>query len=222
MEAIKVLLVDDHEVVRQGLRHMLEADDEIEIVAEAASCNEALAQAELVSPDVVLMDVKMPGVNGVEITRRLKQRQPACNVIMLTLYEEYLAQAVEAGAAGYLVKDIKREELSSAIKKVCRGETVLSESFRSRPQAAQNLLRQFQDLLRPARGAPGSAGRLTHREVEILSYVARGFANKQIGYTLGITEQTIKNHMTSILQKLNAQDRTQAVVMGLQQGLISV
>jgi len=201
---------------------MLEADEEIKIVAEAASCNEALAQAELVSPDVVLMDIKMPGVNGVEATRRLKQRQPACNVIMLTLYEEYLAQAVEAGAAGYLVKDVKREELSSAIKRVSRGETVLSESFRAKPQAAQNLVQQFRDVLRPRNRTPGSPGHLTPREVEILGYVAQGYANKEIANTLGITEQTIKNHMSSVLQKMEAQDRTQAVVLGIKRGLITL
>lgn len=222
MEAIKVLVVDDHEVVRQGLRHMLEADEEIQIVAEASGCEEALAQAGLVSPDVVVMDIKMPGLNGVEATRRLKKKHPACNVIMLTLYEEYLAEAIEAGATGYLVKDTKREELSNAIKRVSRGETVISESFRMRPQIAEHLLEQFRGLLRPGRGVPGSPGSLSAREAEVLSYVAQGFANRQIAYTLGITEQTIQNHMTSILQKLDAQDRTQAVVLGLQHGLITV
>jgi len=131
---IKILLVDDHRVVREGLRHMLELEVDIEVVGEAADAKEALNQVKLLSPDIILLDIKMPGMDGVELTRHLKEKQPSCNVIMLTLYEEYLAQAMEAGASGYLLKDIERAELAQAIRQVQRGGAVISESITSKPR----------------------------------------------------------------------------------------
>ena len=131
---IQILLVDDHQVVREGLRHMLELEEDMEVVGEAADAEEALTQVESLFPEVILMDIKMPGMDGVELTRQLKEKQLPCNVIMLTLYEEYLAQAIEAGAAGYLLKDIARAELAQAIRQVHRGEVVISESITSKSQ----------------------------------------------------------------------------------------
>jgi len=131
---IRILLVDDHQVVREGLRHMLGREEDIEVVGEAGDAQLALTQVELLSPDVILMDIKMPGVDGIELTRRVKEKQLSCNVIMLTLYDEYLAQAIEAGAAGYLLKDTKRAELVQAIKRVHRGEVVISESITPKPR----------------------------------------------------------------------------------------
>jgi len=131
---IRVLLVDDHQVVREGLRHMLGREEDIEVVGEAADAKLALSQVELLSPDVILMDIKMPGVDGIELTRRVKEKQLPCNVIMLTLYDEYLSQAIEAGAAGYLLKDAKRTELIQAIRQVHRGEVVISESITPKSQ----------------------------------------------------------------------------------------
>ncbi len=131
---IQILLVDDHQVVRDGLQHMLGQEEDMEVAGQSASSEEALSQVEKLSPNIVLMDIKMPGEDGIEVTRRLLAKQSSCKVIMLTLYDEYLAQAMEAGAAGYLLKDIKRAELAQAIRQVHRGQIVISESITSRPR----------------------------------------------------------------------------------------
>ena len=129
MDTIRILLVDDHQVVREGLRRMLELEADMKVVGEAGDAKEALTQVELLSPEVILMDIKMPGVGGIELTRQLKEKQPSCNIIMLTLYDEYLAEAIEAGAVGYLLKDAKRAELTQAIRQVHHGEVVISDSI---------------------------------------------------------------------------------------------
>ncbi len=131
---IRVLLVDDHQVVREGLQHMLKQEEDMEVVGQSANAEEALSQVEMLSPNIVLMDIKMPGVDGIELTRRIKEKQPFCNVIMLTLYDEYLAEAIEAGAVGYLLKDAKRAELTQAIRQVHQGEVVISESITAKPR----------------------------------------------------------------------------------------
>ena len=136
---IRVLVVDDHQVVREGLQHLLGQEEDIEIVGQGANSKEALSQVDTLSPNIVLMDIKMPEVDGIKLTRQVKQKQPSCNVIMLTLYDEYLTEAIEAGAKGYLLKDIKREELAEAIRQVHRGKLVISQSIKSktRPQYGQ-------------------------------------------------------------------------------------
>jgi len=126
---IRILLVDDHQVVREGLQHMLKQEEDMEVVGQSANGEEALSQVEMLSPNIVLMDIKMPGVDGIELTRQLKEKQPFCSIIMLTLYDEYLAEAIEAGAVGYLLKDAKRAELTQAIRQVHHGEVVISESI---------------------------------------------------------------------------------------------
>jgi len=126
---IRILLVDDHQVVREGLQHMLKQEEDMEVVGQSANGEEALSQVEMLSPNIVLMDIKMPGIDGIELTRQLKEKQPFCNIIMLTLYDEYLAEAIEAGAVGYLLKDAKRAELTQAIRQVHHGEVVISESI---------------------------------------------------------------------------------------------
>jgi len=131
---IRILLVDDHQVVREGLQHMLKQEEDMEVVGQSANGFEALSQVEMLSPNIILMDIKMPGVDGIELTRQLKDKQPFCNVIMLTLYDEYLAEAIEAGAVGYLLKDAKRAELTQAIRQVHRGEVVISESITAQPR----------------------------------------------------------------------------------------
>ena len=131
---IRIVVVDDHQVVREGLRHLLEGEEDMKLVGQGANAEEALCQVETLSPNIVLMDIKMPGVNGIELTRQVKQKHPSCKVIMLTLYDEYLTQAMEAGAKGYLLKDIKREELAQAIRQVHRGEVVISECITSKLQ----------------------------------------------------------------------------------------
>jgi len=131
---IQVLVVDDHQVVREGLRRMLGQEEDMELIGQGANSEEALFQVEILSPNIVLMDIKMPGVDGIELTRQVKQKYPSCNVIMLTLYDEYLTQAMEAGAKGYLLKDIRREELAQAIRRVHRGEVVIGEGITSKLQ----------------------------------------------------------------------------------------
>ena len=131
---IQILLVDDHQVVRDGLQHMLGYEEDMEVVGQSASAEEALSQIAKISPNIVLMDIKMPGGDGIELTRQLLEKQPSCKVIMLTLYDEYLAEAMDAGAAGYLLKDVKRAELTQAIRQVHRGHVVVSESIASKPQ----------------------------------------------------------------------------------------
>lgn len=131
---IQVLLVDDHQVVRDGINHMLELEEGISVAGEAADAESALSLAEMLSPDIILMDIKMPGVDGIELTRLVKQKKPSCNVIMLTLYDQYLSQAMEAGAKGYLLKDIKREDLVDAIRQVYGGHIVTSDGIKSKMQ----------------------------------------------------------------------------------------
>ena len=126
---IRILLVDDHQVVREGLQHMLEQEEDMEVVGQSDGSEEALSQIAMLSPNIILMDIKMPGIDGIELTRQLKKRQPFCNVIMLTLYDEYLVEAIEAGAVGYLLKDAKRVELTQAIRQVHHGEVVISQSI---------------------------------------------------------------------------------------------
>ena len=129
---IQILVVDDHQVVREGIRRLLGEEEDMELVGQGANSEEALLQAEMLSPDIVLMDIKMPGVDGIELTRQLKQKYPNCNVIMLTLYDEYLNQAMEAGARGYLLKDIRRDELAEAIRRVHSGHVAISESIQAK------------------------------------------------------------------------------------------
>ena len=131
---IQILLVDDHQVVRDGLQHMLGREEDMEVVGQGANSKEALSQVEELSPNIVLMDIKMPGMNGIELTRRLLGKQPSCNVIMMTLYDEYLSEALDAGATGYLLKDIKRAELTQAIRPVQKGQVVVSESIAPKQQ----------------------------------------------------------------------------------------
>jgi two-component system response regulator DegU len=129
MDIIRILLVDDHGVVRDGLGRMLELEEDMKVVGEASNAEEALAMVELISPSVILMDIKMPGIDGIELTRQIKEKLPSCNIIMFTLHGDYLPQAIKAGASGYLLKDIRRAELSQAIRKVCQGQVVISEGI---------------------------------------------------------------------------------------------
>jgi len=202
MSAIRVLLVDDHQVVREGLRRMLGLEDDIHVVGEATSMEEALKLAELHSPDVVLMDIKMPGVDGVEATRRLKEKQPACNIIMLTLYEEYIAEAIKAGAAGYLLKDIKREELSQAIRVAYQGQSPLNASL------ARKLVTEFNDR---ARDRAEQERGLSERQLDMLRLVAAGATNKKIAGQLFLSETTVKREMHSLFAKLEVSSRSMAV-----------
>ncbi len=209
MDTIRILLVDDHQVVREGLRRMLELEADMEVVGEASDAEEALTQVELLSPVVILMDIKMPGVDGIELTRQLKEKQPSCNVIMLTLYEEYLAQAIEAGAVGYLLKDIKREELLRAIRAVCQGRSPLNLSL-SRDRLAE--------LAASAEGKQRAY--LSERELAILRMIADGVTTKEIANQLFLSQASVKRSIGLVLEKLGVRNRSEAVSEAYKRRLI--
>jgi DNA-binding NarL/FixJ family response regulator len=208
---IRVLIADDHAVVRQGLRTFLELQDDIEVVADVADGEAALSAVEAHEPDVVLMDLVMPGVGGIEAIRRLRELRPETRVLVLTSFldDEKLFPAVHAGAAGYLLKDVEPAELVRAIHTVADGEALLH------PAVAARLMEEFSETERPA---PEEA--LTAREREVLELIARGLPNKLIARDLEIAEKTVKTHVSSILGKLGLTDRTQAALYAVRAGLI--
>jgi NarL family two-component system response regulator LiaR len=209
MGRVRVLIVDDHSVVRQGLRMFLALDPEIDIVAEAATGEEAVQSAREIRPDVVLMDLLMPGTGGIEATRTIRTEMPDVEVIALTsvLDDESVTGAIRAGAIGYLLKNTEADELLRAIKSAAAGQVHLS------PEAAARLVREVR--------IPGSPEALTERETAVLRLVARGQANKQIARELGVREQTVKTHVSNILAKLQLQSRTQAALYAVERGLVS-
>jgi len=209
MDSIRILLVDDHQVVREGLRRMLELEEDFRVVGEAANAREALTQVESLSPEVVLMDIKMPGVDGIELTRQLTEKYPSCNVIMLTLYDEYLTQAIEAGAKGYLLKDIKREELFRAIRAVHEGRSPLNLSLDQERLA---------ELVAPAESQRRAY--LTERESTILRLIAAGVTTKGIAEQLFLSEASVKRSVRSIFEKLGVHNRSEAVSEAYKRRLI--
>ncbi|MFF0573541.1 response regulator [Streptosporangium saharense] len=204
---LRLMIVDDHPVVREGLRGMLEAAPEISVVGEAASGDEAVARAVRLRPDVVLMDLRMPDGDGVSATSRILAALPRTRVVVLTTYEtdQDILRAVEAGAAGYLLKDTSRADLLSAIASAARGETVLSPSVTTR------LVTRMRT---PA------AETLSPREAEVLALVADGLTNAEIGRALFISETTVKTHLLRVFGKLGVSDRTAAVTTALDRGLL--
>jgi two-component system, NarL family, response regulator LiaR len=210
---IRVLLVDDHTVVRRGLRLVFELEDDLEVVGEAADGREALAQVAALSPDVVVMDLLMPGMNGVEATRAIRATFPDVEVVALTsvLEDRMVVDAVEAGASGYLLKETRPDELFEAVRAAARGEVRLD------PRAQQRLMRE---LRRPAAPADARAA-LTERESEVLQLLARGATNKSIAQALGVGEATVKSHVSSLLAKLGLKSRTQAALHALREGWVS-
>jgi NarL family two-component system response regulator LiaR len=208
---IRVLIADDHAVVRQGLRTFLELQDDIEVVADVGDGEAALSAVESHRPDVVLMDLVMPGVGGIEAIRRLRELRPQTRVLVLTSFldDEKLFPAVRAGAAGYLLKDVEPAELVRAIHTVADGEALLH------PAVAARLMEEFSEVERPA-----AEEALTAREREVLELIARGLPNKLIARELEIAEKTVKAHVSSILSKLGLTDRTQAALYAVRAGLI--
>jgi DNA-binding NarL/FixJ family response regulator len=207
MTGIRILLVDDHPVVRHGLRGMLDAEPDLAVVGEADSGAAGLDLAAEVEPDIVLMDLRMPGGDGVEATGRILARLPRTRVIVLTTYEtdRDILRAIEAGASGYLLKDASPAELADAVRAAARGETVLA------PSVAATLVRRVR---RPAPPA------LSAREAQVLRLVARGRTNAEIGKELYISEATVKTHMLRIFSKLDVDDRTAAVTTAMSHGLL--
>ena len=213
-EVIRVLLVDDHAVVREGLRNFLALQDGLEIVGEAGDGAEAIEQAQRLEPDVILMDLVMPGLDGISAMRQLRVRSPGSRVIVLTsfLEDERILPAIQAGAAGYLLKNVEPSELARAIHAAHAGEAIID------PTAAARLVHAISDERRPRIEEPE---RLTRRERDVLALIARGQSNKRIALELGISEKTVKTHVGHLLAKLGVADRTQAALMAVEEGLVS-
>jgi len=205
--AVRVLVVDDHPVVRTGLRGMLAADPAIEVIGEAGSGEEALALVERDRPDVILMDLRMPGMDGVAATTRIAAGYPSVRVLVVTTYDTDtdILRAVEAGATGYLLKDTPRDQLTAAVHAASRGETVLA------PPVAAKLVTRMR--------AP-AAENLTAREIEVLGAVSEGLTNAEIGRRLFIGEATVKTHLLRVFTKLDVDDRTAAVTVAMQRGIL--
>lgn len=216
-QKIRILLVDDQVLFREGLRTLLELQPDFEVVGEAAQGEEALRMAVNLNPSVVLMDLRMPVMDGVTATRRLKDSLPQCKVIVLTTFDddEDVFEGLRAGAVGYLLKDVSSEKLYEAIRSAARGEYFLLPSITAKVMA------EFSRMARPSRLSESDlAVKLSLRELEVLRLVATGASNKEIADTLVIAEGTVKNHLTSILSKLEARDRMQAVLKAREIGLI--
>jgi DNA-binding NarL/FixJ family response regulator len=219
MDKINVLIVDDHTLFRKGVRSMLEAEDDMTVVGEAASGREALEQAQTLMPDVILMDIAMPDMDGVEATRTMQREMPHVGVIFCTMFEddESVFAGLKAGGRGYILKGSNPETMLRAIRAVAHGESLLS------PTIAQKVLRQFSAL--PGEAPAGRApfcDDLTEREREVLTMVGQGHSNKEIARQLCISEKTVKNHIANIFSKLHINDRTQAVLYAIRQGLVKV
>lgn len=220
MKRIRLLLVDDQSLFREGLRLLLAQQPDLEIVAEAANGEEAIAVALRLTPDVVLMDLRMPVMNGVEATRRLVAEKFAGRIVVLTTFEEdeEVFAALAAGAVGYLLKASPSEKLVNAIRLTARGESFLEPSVTAKVLA--HFSRLAQQTPRPPKPPPALAEPLSAREREVLRLLAEGRSNKEIGSALAIAEGTVKNHMSNVLGKLGALDRTQAALRARELGLI--
>jgi DNA-binding NarL/FixJ family response regulator len=216
--SLGVLIVDDQALVRAGFRMILEAEQDIQVVGEAADGREAVAEARRLRPDVVLMDVRMPEVDGIEATRRLLGDDGAVvKVVMLTTFDmdEYVYDALKAGASGFLLKDVPPEQLVDGIRAVASGDALLAPSVTRR--VIEEFVRRPPDSVRTA---PPELAELTARELEVLKLVARGLANAEIAKELFISEATVKTHVAHVLMKLKLRDRVQAVVFAYESGLV--
>jgi DNA-binding NarL/FixJ family response regulator len=212
----RVVVADDQAVVRGGLRMILEAQDDLEVVGEAADGAEAVAQALSLDPDIVLMDIRMPVLDGIEATRRLARAGGRARVLVLTTYalDEYVYAALKAGAAGFFVKTESPERLVDAVRLIAAGEALLA------PEITRRLIDRFLAAAPPNAPPPTTLAELTSRELEVLRHIARGLSNAEIAKTLYISEGTVKTHVARILFKLDLRDRVQAVVFAYEHGLV--
>jgi DNA-binding NarL/FixJ family response regulator len=212
----RVMIVDDQALVRAGFRMILDAEPDIEIVAEASDGLEAVELVDRYTTDVVLMDIRMPNLDGIEATRRIVERTSSTHVLMLTTFDlnEYVYEALRAGASGFLLKDAPPEQLVSAIHVVARGEALLA------PSITRRVIEEYARRPPPREGLPPELAELTARELDVLRLVARGRSNAEVAKELYLGETTVKTHVARILQKLSLRDRVQAVVLAYESGLV--
>ena len=213
---ISVLIVDGQDLVREGLRMLLEAEPDLSVVGEAGTGGQALAQARRLDPDVILMDVRMPEMNGIEATTRLVQAGSRARILMLTTFnlDEYVYHALKAGASGFLLKDTNREQLTSAVRAASAGETLLA------PAITRRLIEDFCRGPAPGAAAGTAAARLTERELGVVRLVAQGMSNTEIAARLYLSEATVKSHIARILAKLGLRDRVQVAVFAYENGIV--
>jgi DNA-binding NarL/FixJ family response regulator len=224
MDKIRVFLVDSQVLYREGMRTALAKEGDIEVVGESDDGEEALCQIKPLSPDVVILDSELPSLSGLDLTRQIRRHSPAISVIIMASHEDddQLLLAIQAGAAGYVIKAISGQDLAHQVRKAYQGEYPINECLLTRPGVALRVLKQFQDLMLVEKEIEPLISPLSRRETEILEYIAQGNSNKEIAHALGICNQTVKNHVTSIMRKLTANDRTHAVVLALRHGLIRI
>ncbi len=218
-DMIRILIADDHELFRRGLKMVLESEDDIEVLGEASDGQEAFDLAVAEAPDVIVMDVRMPVLSGIEATQLIKEHLPSAKILMLTISDEEddLYQAIKAGANGYLLKEISIDEIGNAVRSVCGGQSLIS------PSMASKLLNEFASMIKKEEEkAHVPAPRLTPREMEVLQHVAQGMNNREIAKTLFISENTVKNHVRNILEKLHLHSRMEAVVYAVREGVLEL
>ena len=221
-EKTTILLVDDHALFRVGVRNILEREPGFEIVGEADDTRSAFDLSVQLSPDIILMGLSLPAPGGIETTQRIKRELPSAGIIVLAVNEDEdaLFDAIKAGAAAFILKDVAPDDLVAIIHRVASGEYLINDKVFAKPAVASRVLKEFRELAIYGQEAAPIFAPLSPREVEILDNIAQGMTNKQVAYALSISEQTVKNHMSSILRKLSVNDRTQAVVYAMRQGWI--
>ena len=224
-----IMIVDDHPLFRQGLRRLIEDGSRFTVVAEASTGYEAIRLADIHEPHIILSDIQLPGVTGLKIARILKKQHPASQIIIVSMHvdDDRLFDAVRAGASAFLSKDIEAQELLDAIARVADGEQLINQTVLTRPLLAWKVLSEFRNLSGDGETAQRTKPQqasipLSVREIEVLDCVAQGLSNKEIAEALFITEQTVKNHMTSVLRKLEVTDRVQAVLFAVKHGWVEI
>ena len=212
---IRVLLADDHALVREGTRRLLEAEDDVEVVAEASNGEEAVEATQRLRPNIAIIDIAMPGMGGIEATRLIKAHCPETAILILSAYDDepYLVALLEAGAAGFLLKNVHGQELINAVRAVARGESVLQ------PSLAEKMMRR---LSAQTRHTPRTTDLLSEREFDVLRLAARGLPNKEIARRLGLSIRTVHSHLANIFMKMQVGSRTEAVLLALREGIISL
>ena len=223
-DRIRILIVDDHALFRAGIVNVLAREKDFEVVGEAADGRSAIEASNALTPNIVLMDLSLPQPGGIETTQRIRRELAATAVIVMSVDEdeEALFASIKAGAAAFIIKDISPEDLVQVIRRVSKGEFLINDKVFSKPAVASRVLKEFRELAVYGQEAQPIFAPLSPREVEILDNIAQGMTNKQVAYALSISEQTVKNHMSSILRKLAVNDRTQAVVYAMRQGWIKM